>query len=78
LAHLRHWGGLLLLFFFRHIFIEYLDQIFIVLLSEMGHKISFVALELADRAIKYAVWTFFEVINHVAHGCSGAAKIRTL
>ena len=70
--------GLLLLFVFRNIFIEGLDQLFIVLLSEMGNKISSVALELAERAIKFAIWTFFEVIIHVAPCSSGAAKIRTV
>lgn len=70
--------GLLLLFVFRNIFIEGLDQLFIVLLSEMGHEIRSVALELADRAIEFAIWTFFEVIIHVAPCSSGAAKIRTV
>jgi hypothetical protein len=44
----------------------------------MSHEFSFLALELAKRALEFAVGTLFKVINHVAHRSGGAAQIRTL
>ena len=44
----------------------------------MSHEISFLALELTERALEFAVGTLFKVINHVAHSSGGAAQIRTL
>jgi hypothetical protein len=47
LTHQCHNRGLLLLLVFRDIFFERLYQLCVVLLSQMGHKITFLALEFA-------------------------------
>ena len=44
----------------------------------MSNEFRFLALELAERALEFAIGTLFKVFNHVAHCSSGAAKIRTL
>jgi hypothetical protein len=62
LAHLCHNRGFLLLLIFRDVFIECLYQFCIVLLSQMGHEISFFALEFAERTLEFAAGALFEVI----------------
>ena len=62
LTHLCHNRVLLLLLIFRDVFIECLYQLCVVLLSQMGHEISFLALEFAKRALEFAVGALFEVI----------------
>ena len=62
LTNLCHNRDFLLLLIFRDVFIECLYQLCIVLLSQMGNEISFLAFEFAKRTLEFAVGALFEVI----------------